>query len=150
MAIAVYLIDYALYSQVETITLFAGDRDFVDSINYVQSRLFKSVTIMGFEESTGPKIKAFERFIDVTESILRLQAARTKRLNALKNSRSQTPERRAHVNPEEKKVHHTKPGELKSVSQRIDHSALLTFGARMDPAGDAEVQRILRLVLPKD
>lgn len=39
VAIAVYLIDYALCSQVEIITLFAGDRDFIDSINYVQSRL---------------------------------------------------------------------------------------------------------------
>jgi uncharacterized LabA/DUF88 family protein len=35
VAIAVYLIDYALCSQVENIILFAGDRDFIDSINYV-------------------------------------------------------------------------------------------------------------------
>ena len=147
VAIAVYLIDYALYSQVESITLFAGDRDFVDSINYVQSRLFKTVTIMGFEESTGPKIKSFDRFIDVTDSIVRLQAERVRRMKALKNSRSQTPERRN--NPEEKKVH-IKIGEVKSVSQRIDHSALLAFGAKQDPAKDIEVQKIMKLPLPKD
>jgi hypothetical protein len=34
VAIAVYLIDYALCSYIESITLFAGDRDFIDSIRY--------------------------------------------------------------------------------------------------------------------
>lgn len=79
-----------------------------------------------------------------------MQASRIRRLNALKNSRSQTPERRTNINPEERKAQHTKPAELKSASQRIDHSALLTFGARKDPGGDVEVQRILRLVLPRE
>ncbi len=34
VAIAVYLIDYALCSYIQSITLFAGDRDFIDSIRY--------------------------------------------------------------------------------------------------------------------
>lgn len=75
MAIAVYLIDYALCSQVENIILFAGDRDFIDSINYVQERLHKQVLIMGFEQSTGSKIKGMN-FIDVTQEILRLAKER--------------------------------------------------------------------------
>ena len=34
IAIAVRLIDYARMSHIETITLFAGDRDFIDAIKY--------------------------------------------------------------------------------------------------------------------
>ncbi len=34
VAIAVYLIDYGLCSHIQSITLFAGDRDFIDSIRY--------------------------------------------------------------------------------------------------------------------
>lgn len=66
VAIAVYLIDYALCSHVESITLFAGDRDFIDSIMYVKNRLMKNVVIMGFEENTGLRIKNIGNFIDVT------------------------------------------------------------------------------------
>ena len=53
VTIAVYLIDYALCSSIENIVLFAGDRDFIDSIIYVKRRLMKNVIIMGFEENTG-------------------------------------------------------------------------------------------------
>ena len=53
VAIAVYLIDYALCSYIESITLFAGDRDFIDSIRYAQSRLGSKVTILGFEGNAG-------------------------------------------------------------------------------------------------
>ncbi len=49
VAIAVYLIDYGLCSHVKSITLFAGDRDFIDSVRYTQTRLAKNVTILGFE-----------------------------------------------------------------------------------------------------
>jgi hypothetical protein len=59
-----------------------------------------------------------------------------RRIKALKNSRSQTPERRN--NPEERK-HHVKIGDMKAVSQRIDHSALLAFGTTQDPSKDIEV-----------
>lgn len=53
MAIAVYLIDYALCSHVKSITLFAGDRDFTDAIMYVKDRLMKKVVMLGFEENTS-------------------------------------------------------------------------------------------------
>lgn len=110
VAIAVYLIDYALCSQVENIILFAGDRDFIDSINYVQLRLKKRVLIMGFEESTGSKIRSIGNFIDVTQEIIKLQKERLLQLKQGKGKerdRSRTPERKnaVHVpvaNPEQK------------------------------------------------
>lgn len=100
VAIAVYLIDYALCSQVENIILFAGDRDFIDSINYVQSRLKKSVLIMGFEESTGSKIRGSGNFIDVTQEIVRLQRERL--VNIAKHGKSARPERNRSQTPERK------------------------------------------------
>lgn len=106
VAIAVYLIDYALTRQVKSVTLFAGDRDFLDSIEYVQAKLKKMVRIMSFDESTGLKIKAQKNFIDVTRPILEWQASRKKALGNLRPSqtnnnnnngrreRSRTPDRR--------------------------------------------------------
>lgn len=75
MAIAVYLIDYALCSSIENIVLFAGDRDFIDSIIYVKRRLMKNVIIMGFEDNTGQRIKNLGNFLDVTQDIYRMRMA---------------------------------------------------------------------------
>lgn len=41
VAVAIYMMDYALCDRVQTITLFAGDRDFIDAINYTRDRLKK-------------------------------------------------------------------------------------------------------------
>lgn len=75
VAIAVYLIDYALCSSIENIVLFAGDRDFIDSIIYVKRRLMKNVIIMGFEDNTGQRIKNLGNFLDVTQDIYRMRMA---------------------------------------------------------------------------
>lgn len=76
VAIAVYLIDYALCSKVESITLFAGDRDFYDAIMYVHSNLRRDVRIMGFDENTGARLKNIFNFIDVTQDLQRLHKER--------------------------------------------------------------------------
>lgn len=58
---------------------------------------------MGFEESTGSKIRSIGNFIDVTQEIRILQKERLKKLND--NKRSQTPEKRGGaivMNPEQK------------------------------------------------
>lgn len=57
VAIAVYLVDYARSSRVETITLFAGDRDFIDAILYAKHNLRKHVQILAFEENLATRIK---------------------------------------------------------------------------------------------
>ncbi len=70
VAIAVYLIDYALCHKVETITLFAGDRDFIDAIMYSKNKLQKNVTIMAFEENLSSRIKSSGvDFINITNNI---------------------------------------------------------------------------------
>lgn len=48
MAIAVKLIDFAAMPNVKNITLFAGDRDFIDAIKYAQEVLLKRVQIIAF------------------------------------------------------------------------------------------------------
>lgn len=73
VAIAVYLIDYALCSYIDSITLFAGDRDFIDSIRYAQQRLGMKVMIMGFENNAGQPLLQSGMFVDVMQQILALQ-----------------------------------------------------------------------------
>jgi uncharacterized LabA/DUF88 family protein len=73
VAIAVYLIDYALCNYIESITLFAGDRDFIDSIQYAKSRLGSNVTILGFENNAGQPLLKSGVFVNVTHDILKLQ-----------------------------------------------------------------------------
>jgi uncharacterized LabA/DUF88 family protein len=76
VAIAVYLIDYALCSYIESITLFAGDRDFIDSIRYAQQRLSMKVMIMGFENNAGQPLLQSGMFVDVMQQIIALQKER--------------------------------------------------------------------------
>jgi hypothetical protein len=51
---------------------------------------------MGFEESTGSKIRSIGNFIDVTQDIIRLQKERLASLKSKpkERNRSQTPERK--------------------------------------------------------
>ena len=51
------MIDYARSYRVETITLFAGDRDFIDAILYARDNLKKDVCILAFEENLAARIK---------------------------------------------------------------------------------------------
>jgi uncharacterized LabA/DUF88 family protein len=76
VAIAVYLIDYALCSYIESITLFAGDRDFIDSIRYAQQRLSMKVMIMGFENNAGQPLLQSGMFVDVMQHVITLQKER--------------------------------------------------------------------------
>jgi len=68
VAIAVYLMDYAFCRDLESITLFAGDRDFISAIDYAKNILGKEVTIVAFEESLANRIRnSGVRFILVAE-----------------------------------------------------------------------------------
>lgn len=51
ITIAVKLINFSRMPNVETITLVAGDRDFIDSIRYAQENFYKDITIVGFKEN---------------------------------------------------------------------------------------------------
>ena len=57
VAISVYLIDYARCAQVENIALFAGDRDFIDAINYAKHILKKKITIMAYDTNLANRIR---------------------------------------------------------------------------------------------
>ena len=86
VAIAVYLIDYALCSYISTITLFAGDRDFIDSIRYAQQRLGMKVLIMGFENNAGQPLIQSGMFVDVMPDIVKLQKERQSKALVVKNT----------------------------------------------------------------
>lgn len=58
VAIAVKLLDYAAMPHVQTLTLFAGDRDFLDAIKYAQEVLLKPVQIMAFESNVSDRLSS--------------------------------------------------------------------------------------------
>lgn len=51
MAIAVKLIHFAQMPNIKTISLFAGDRDFYDAIQYVQETYLKPVQVIAFKDN---------------------------------------------------------------------------------------------------
>lgn len=56
VAIAVKLIDFASLPNIETLTLFAGDRDFLDAIKYSQEVLMKKVQIVAFKGNVSTRL----------------------------------------------------------------------------------------------
>eukprot|EP00347_Sterkiella_histriomuscorum_P012536 403368196 len=74
VAIAVYLIDYAQSNRVDTITLFAGDRDFIDAIMYCRDRLKKQLLVLAYEENLASRIKqSGVSFINVSDYLYMLK-----------------------------------------------------------------------------
>lgn len=51
MSIAVKMIAYAQRQEVKSITLFAGDRDFIDAINFVTREQKKKLIVIGFKDN---------------------------------------------------------------------------------------------------
>ena len=56
MAIAVKLLNYAQMPNVKTLTLLAGDRDFLDAIKYVEEVLMKPVSIVAFKGNVSSRL----------------------------------------------------------------------------------------------
>lgn len=56
VAIAVRMIDAAKQTNVRSITLFAGDRDFYDAIRYVQEDLGKPVQILAYRDNFAQRL----------------------------------------------------------------------------------------------
>ena len=57
MAIAVKLIDFGAMPNVKTLTIFAGDRDFIDAIKYAQEVLLKPVQIVAFRSNVSSRLQ---------------------------------------------------------------------------------------------
>jgi uncharacterized LabA/DUF88 family protein len=56
VSIAVKMLIFGFKPETETITLFAGDRDFIDAINFVNNRLRKPVTVVAFQDNLASRI----------------------------------------------------------------------------------------------
>ena len=57
VSIAVKMITIAQNPVVKTIVLFAGDRDFIDAIDYITKTLKKQVIIIAFQDTVAQRIQ---------------------------------------------------------------------------------------------
>jgi uncharacterized LabA/DUF88 family protein len=67
VAIAVKLIHFAQMPNVKSISLFAGDRDFYDAIEYVQETFLKPVQILAFKDNVTHR---FEEHLNIEVILL--------------------------------------------------------------------------------